>query len=73
MPQVSKYVQTLNKAQQKALKRTFDRAPIYDRREDESPITYRQFRKRVQFSYDCAMVPWAGMWLGIELDGYTHS
>jgi len=22
---------------------------------------------------NCVMVPWAGMWLGIELDGHTHS
>jgi hypothetical protein len=27
----------------------------------------------VQFSFDCAMVHWCGMWLGIEQDGYTHS
>jgi hypothetical protein len=22
---------------------------------------------------DCVMVPWCGMWIGIERDGYTHS
>jgi hypothetical protein len=22
---------------------------------------------------NCVMVPWAGMWLGIEPDGHTHS
>lgn len=38
-------------------------------------IQYRRFRKTVQpfFGGDCVMVPWAGMWLGIEKDGYTHS
>lgn len=38
--------------------------------------TYREFRKTVQPSFgcdDCVMVPFAGMWLGIERDGYTHS
>jgi hypothetical protein len=36
---------------------------------------YRKFRKTVQpyFGDTCIMVPWAGMWLGIETDGYTHS
>lgn len=26
-----------------------------------------------QFGYDCIMIQYAGMWLGIERDGYTHS
>lgn len=37
------------------------------------PLTYRQFRKTVQNGFDCLMVRWNGMWLGIETDGYTHS
>lgn len=39
-------------------------------------MTYREFRKSVVVSLGCdgvAMAPWAGMWLGIERDGYTHS
>ena len=36
-------------------------------------LTYKQFRKRVLHGYDCLMVQWCGMWLGIEPDGYTHS
>jgi hypothetical protein len=36
-------------------------------------MTYRQFRKLAVASFDCVMVPWCGMWLGIEKDGYTHS
>jgi hypothetical protein len=38
-------------------------------------LQYRRFRKTVQpfFGDTCIMVPWAGMWLGIETDGYTHS
>ncbi len=35
--------------------------------------TYKQFRKTVCPNFDYIMVPFAGMWLGIEKDGYTHS
>lgn len=37
------------------------------------PLTYREFRRLVQPGWDCIMLPWLGMWLGIEADGYTHS
>lgn len=37
------------------------------------PLTYRQFRKTVKAGFDCLMVEWFGMWLGIEKDGYTHA
>ena len=37
------------------------------------PIKYLHFRRTVKQGWDCLMVPWAGMWLGIERDGYTHS
>jgi len=56
----------LNKAQQIALKKVFDR-------DQNNGKTYLQFRRTVQTSYGCVMVPWCGMWLGIEPDGYTHS
>ena len=36
-------------------------------------MTYLQFRRTVKHGYDCLMVRWCGMWLGIEADGYTHS
>ena len=36
-------------------------------------MTYRAFRKTVQPGWDCVMLEWCGMWLGIETDGYTHS
>ena len=35
--------------------------------------TYREIRAAVLPGYDCIMLQWAGMWLGIERDGYTHS
>lgn len=35
---------------------------------------YRAFRRTAWIAFgDCLMVPWAGMMLGIERDGYTHS
>jgi hypothetical protein len=74
----------LTKAQRRALKRVYDRGPIFKesdtatfRREFRdkycTPLTYRQFRRTVHSGYDCVMVHWCGMWLGIEPDGYTHS
>ena len=58
----------LNKAQAKALKRVYDRDPSVAK-------NYRAFRRTAFASTanGCAMVPWKGMWLGIEEDGYTHS
>ena len=55
----------LNKAQQIALLRKWQ--------QDNQGMSYLQFRRTVAQGYDCVMVKWCGMWLGIELDGYTHS
>ena len=55
----------LTKAQRLALKRKFD--------QDPQGLTYRAFRRTVWQGWDCIMVPWSGMTLGIELDGYTHT
>jgi len=65
--------------QREALKRVFDRAPQFATVVDSynnNPMTYRQFRGLVQPTFGCdnaVVVPWAGMWLIIETDGYTHS
>ena len=39
------------------------------------PVSYREFRRRVRpmFFDSCILIPWQGMWLGIELNGHTHS
>ena len=37
-----------------------------------SYLTWRRTAVRAPFD-GCVMVPWCGMWLGIEPDGYTHS
>ena len=54
-----------NKAQRAAIYRKWS--------QDNQGMTYREFRKTVQQGFDCLMVQWSGMWLGIESDGYTHS
>ena len=60
-------MQKLKREQMEALKR------VWLRNASTNPATYLQFRRTVQYGYDCIMLPWAGMWLGIETDGYTHS
>lgn len=57
----------LFRAQRVALHRLWVRA--------NQGLSYRQFRRSVRFmSYDnCVLVPWCGMLIGIEIDGYTHS
>jgi len=75
--------------QRHALKAVFDRVPLYRTDlggtatrdmhtsivSGQRPLTYREFRRTVQMEYsgDAILVPWCGMWLGIERDGYTHS
>lgn len=78
--------QAITRAQRKALKAVYDRAPLYIDVVEGRPmawiwprphkrrVTYREFRRTARKSFlGCVMVPWCGMWLGIEEDGYTHS
>jgi hypothetical protein len=64
----------LTRAQRVAFKRVYMR--ILDAQKPSArPMRYRELRAKVQ-GYpggDCVLVPFAGMWLGIEKDGYTHS
>ena len=60
----------LTKEQKVALKRVYDRGTDWWR---DRPESYLAYRRTVQQGYDCIMVPAAGIWLGIEKDGYTHS
>jgi hypothetical protein len=58
----------LTKYQRRSLLRLWKRG--------ESHLSYLQFRRSVEsgFCMDGAVVvPWCGMWLAIETDGYTHS
>ncbi len=43
---------------------------------DWGTLTYRAFRRKAQPYFDnsgCIMVPWCGMWVWIETDGYAHT
>lgn len=78
----------LTRAQREALKAVYDRGPLASclvtqnnssfrmlltPEGNDRPASYREFRRHVRPAYDCIMLPWQGMWLGIERDGYTHS
>ena len=62
----------MNKAEREALKSVYDRGPIVV---SNKKISYTAFRRMAYYSSlnGCFMVPWQGMILGIEKDGYTHS
>lgn len=55
-------------AQWEAIRRKYERNP-------DGAASFLEFCYRVQpaVGIDCLMLPWCGMWLGIELDGHTHS
>jgi hypothetical protein len=61
---------TTTRAQREAVLRKFKLDP-------DGARTYREFRERAvwgPFGFrGVLMLPWCGMWLGIERDGYTHS
>ena len=69
----------ITRKQREAILRVYNRTPICAPNnravtcQHETPLTFRQFRKTVVQGYDCLMVQWCNMWLGIEKDGYTHS
>ena len=69
---------TLTKDQRTALKRLYHRAVIAysygPQRNGVHYMGYRAFRRSVlPGPPGCVLVPYAGMWVGIETDGYTHS
>lgn len=63
-----KMPETWTLAQFRALER------LYIRSADKAP-NFEQFRERVVTDHlnGCLMVPWCGMYIGIEKDGHTHS
>jgi len=46
---------------------------VHAQKPSATPARYRDFRRKVEPGPGCIMIPYAGMWLGIEPDGYTHS
>jgi len=59
-------VRVLTREQRVALKEVYDRGW-------KKPETYMKFRRTVEQGFDYILVPFCGIWLGIEKDGYTHS
>ena len=70
-PKEQQMVKT-TRPQREALHRVYVRI-VQAQKPSAKLISYRQFRSTVQPGSCCIMVPFAGMWLGIEHDGYTHS
>lgn len=67
---------TLNRKQREALWGLFERSHIRKGIKNPSGMTYRQFRRTVfplMGEPRVAMVPFCGMIVGIEIDGYAHS
>jgi hypothetical protein len=56
----------ITRPQRLAIRRTYLRSA-------DGARDYRTFRRRVLAGYGCLMLPWCGMWIGIEPDGYTHT
>lgn len=56
----------LTRKQMEAIKRKYQQSP-------DGAKSYLEFRRRAVRDFDCVMIKWCGMWLGIEHDGYTHS
>lgn len=73
----------LPEAQREGLRKMYSRYALSKVRDatenDTSYVTLESFQlflSRATFEiggYGAVMVPYAGMWLGIEKDGYTHS
>ena len=63
---------TLTKPQRTALYRVWLRTQEPHVPPSQRPA-YTQFRRLARPGPGCVMIPFAGMYLGIEPDGYTHS
>lgn len=55
----------LTKPQQRSLHRKWQ--------QDPQGLTYLQFRRTVVPGWDCVMVRWCQMYVGIEVCGYAHT
>lgn len=56
----------LTKPQRAAVARKYQHNP-------DGAANYREFRRRVRPSLGYIMLPWCGMYVGIEPDGYSHT
>jgi hypothetical protein len=65
---------TYTEEQKKSLERVFQRTIENENlTEKEVHIKRVEFLGKVENCGEYIMVPFCGMWLGIEKDGYTHS
>jgi hypothetical protein len=68
---------TITLAQAIALHKVYSRSPVYETKEHAAANLAMPFdewcKAMVSPGFGCIMVEWAGMFLGIEPDGYTHS
>ena len=71
------YETDLTPAQRDALLKVYARRELFLPNGDHTGqrITWEMFVERAHPNpiMRCVMVPWSGMWLGIEPDGHTHS
>jgi hypothetical protein len=63
----------LTQEQVAALDRLWERDRAEGRESGPTWATKEAMHAAVQPGPGCVMIEWAGMWLGIEPDGYTHS
>ena len=70
----------LSPQQRMALKMVYNRSPVYgpgnrsySKDPDAVAKSYLTFRRSATLTRECLVVPWCGMFLAIEADGYTHS
>lgn len=66
LPRANGETLLITRAQWEAIKRKFAQSP-------DGAESLEVFCQRVAPAHDCLMLPWCGMWLGIETDGHTHS
>ena len=63
----------LTRPQRLALHRVYLRV-VEAQKPSARKASYLAFRRTVvPYDAQCVLVPFAGMWLGVERDGYTHS
>jgi hypothetical protein len=66
----------ITKDQQRALHRKWQQAHDQQAEKGKRFMSYLAFRRTALPTIGCdgaIAVPWCGMWLAIERDGYTHS
>ena len=65
----------LTRPQREALFALWSSRGFADQAPEAVVVSYRDFRRAVQpeILSDTVLVPWCGMTVGIETDGYTHT